>query len=163
MCRGRQDEGVGETNGPVLGPVDVHLRRGPQDSDGRDEAAGDGHGGGEDAHLFVGQEVLGGVPLTSPGKEDSDDGGDSQGDGQHDVLLPAELGLHTGQGEEPGEIHLENYSQTQAEFDCQDLPSRLFVIKTRFPTPLTRLAPPMTSSIALNSMCTLLYTLNSRG
>ena len=28
---------------------------------------------------------------------------------------------------------MENYSETEAEFDCQDLPSRLFVIKTRFP------------------------------
>ena len=106
MSRGCQDERVGQTNGPVLGAVDVHLGRGAQDGDGRDEAAGDGHGGGEDAHLFVGQEVLGGVPLTAPGKEDSDEGGDSQGDGQYRVLLPAKLGLDTGQWVETGGIHL---------------------------------------------------------
>ena len=110
MSRGCQDCRVGETNGPVLGPVDVHLRRGPQDRDGRDEAAGDGHGGGEDAHLFVGQEVLGGVPLATPGKEDSDEGGDSQGDCQDRVLLPPKLGLDTGQRVEAGEIHLKEQS-----------------------------------------------------
>ena len=105
MSRGCQDCRVGETNGPVLGPVHVHLGRGAQDGDGRDEAAGDGHGGGEDAHLLVGQEVLGGVPLALPSKEDSDECGHREGGGQHGVLLPAKLGLHTGQRIQPGEIH----------------------------------------------------------
>ena len=91
---------------PVLSPVDIHLSWGPQDGDGRDEAAGDGHGGGEDAHLFVGQEVLGSVPLTPPGKEDSDESRDGQGDCQDRVLLPPKLGLHTGQRVETREIHL---------------------------------------------------------
>ena len=106
MCRGCQDKWVGETDDPVLSAVHIHLRRGPQDRDGRDEAAGDGHGGGEDAHLFVGQEVLGSVPLTPPGKEDSDESRDGQGDCQDRVLLPPKLGLHTGQWVEAGEIHL---------------------------------------------------------
>ena len=106
MSRGCQDKRVGQTDNPVLSAVDIHLRRGAQDGDGRDEAAGDGHGGGEDAHLFVGQEVLGGVPLTTPGKEDSDEGGDSEGNCQDRVLLPPKLGLHTGQRVETGEIHL---------------------------------------------------------
>ena len=68
---GGQDEGVGEANGPVLGPVHVHLRRGPQDRDGRDEAAGNGHRGREHPHLFVGQQIFLGRLLTSPGKENS--------------------------------------------------------------------------------------------
>ena len=105
MRRCCQNCGIGEANGPVLGPVDVHLCRGAQDGDGRDEAAGDGHGGGEDAHLLVGQEVLGGGPLAAPSEEDSDESGDCQGGGQDGVLLPAKLGLHAGQGIKAGEIH----------------------------------------------------------
>ena len=105
MSRGCQDSRVGETYGPVLSAIHIHLSRGPQDRDGRDEAAGDGHGGGEDAHLLVGQEVLGGGPLPAPSEEDSDKSGDCQGGGKDRVLLPAELGLQTGQWIEAGEIH----------------------------------------------------------
>ena len=43
---------------PILRSMNIHLRRGPQDRDCRDETAGDGHGGGEQTHLLVGKQVL---------------------------------------------------------------------------------------------------------
>lgn len=88
---GRQHEGVAEPDDPVLGAVDVHLGRGTEDGDGRDEAAGDGHGGGEEGHLLGGQQVLRGRVLAPPGKEDPDEGGDHQSGREDQVLLPAEL------------------------------------------------------------------------
>ena len=91
MSRGRQHEGVAEPDGPVLGAVCVHLGRGAEDRDGGDEAAGDGHGGGEEGHLLGGQQVLGGRVLASPGEEDPNEGGDDQGGGEDQVLFPPKL------------------------------------------------------------------------
>ena len=71
MSRGCQDCRVGETNSPVLSTIHIHLSRGAEDGDGRDEATGDAHGGGEERHLLGGQEVLLSRPLTSPCKEHS--------------------------------------------------------------------------------------------
>ena len=47
MGRGSEDEGIAEPDDPILSAVNIHLREGAQDGDGRDEAARDGHGGGE--------------------------------------------------------------------------------------------------------------------
>ena len=91
MSSGRQHEGVAEPNDPVLGAVHVHLGRGAEDGDGGDEAARDGHGGGEQGHLLGGQQVLRGRVLSSPGEEDADESGDNQGGGEDQVLLPAKL------------------------------------------------------------------------
>ena len=86
-----QDKWIGQSNDPVLCSVDIHLCWSAQNSDGRDEAAGNGHGGGEQGHLLGGQQVLGGGVLTSPRKEDSDESGEHQCGRQHEVLLPAKL------------------------------------------------------------------------
>ena len=76
---------------PVLSSIHVHLRRGTEDRDGGDEAAGDGHGGGEYGHLFAGEEVLPCGVLTSPGEHQSYQDRAEEGGGQDEVFLPSKL------------------------------------------------------------------------
>ena len=91
MSSGCKHEGVAEPDGPVLGAVHVHLSRGAQDGDGRDEAARDRHGGGEKGHLLGGQQVLRGGGLAPPREEHPDEGRDEKSEGEDKVLLPTEF------------------------------------------------------------------------
>lgn len=97
MRGGSQHQRVREADDPVLRPEHVHLRRGAQDGDGRDEAAGQGQCRREERHLPGGREVLRRRPLSPPREVGANGHRDQENGGQHRVLLPTKQGVQVGQ------------------------------------------------------------------
>ena len=90
VSRERNHDGVAEAHHPVLGAVDIHLGRRPQNHDGRHETSEQRQRHGQNAHLSTGHEEFLRRRLLAPTEavEDADPEGNAQHE-EEDGIIPS--------------------------------------------------------------------------